>query len=191
MKNTTAVIFLCLAAVVAFFNILLGYYDYIIFCLPFLLACVLPPPINKIIETLTLATIGMYVLVWQSEYTGMVILYASIVWFFVYIHRDIRAKLYIVFLALFIAIASYFADKEVVKNLVIHAIMDAAFFAGGAAAMLVTINNLEHTIKQDKKPIMAKYMTLLDTLSTTLHETMDIIKKMQEGAGHDRSRKDC
>jgi hypothetical protein len=190
MRNTTAVIFLILSVVVAFFNILIGNNQFIIFCFPFFLACVLPGKIGKVIETLTLACTGMYVLVWQSEYTGMVILYASIVWFFVYIHRDIRAKAYIAFLALFIAVASYFADRELVKNLVIHAIMDAAFFGLGSAAMLVTINNLEHTIKRETKPISVKYFDLLDALSKTLHETMDIIKKMQEGATDGRSRKD-
>jgi hypothetical protein len=185
VKNTTAVIFLCLAIVVAFGNSLVGNYQFIVFCFPFFLACVLPNKLGKIVETMTLACIGMYVLVWQAEYTGMVILYTSVVWFFVYIHRDIRAKLYIIFLSSFIAISSYFTDKEIVKNLVIHILLDAAFFGLGSAAMLVTINNLEYTIQMKNKPIGAKYLILLDTLSGTLHETMDIIKKMQEGGDDD------
>jgi len=191
MKNTTAMIFLFFAVVVSFGNILLGNYQYIIFCFPFLIACVLPGKMGKAIETLSLAIIGIYVLLWQKEYTGMVILYASSIWFFVYIHRDIRVKIYIAFISLFIAIASYILDSGESKNIIIHAIMDSAFYGFGAIVTLVTIKNLEISIRQEIKPIDKKYFALLDNLSGTLHEMMDTIKKMQEGAQDDRSRKDC
>jgi len=191
MRNATAVIFLCLAIVVAFFHILLNDYQYTIFCLPFFLACVLKDKIAKIIETMTLAVIGMYILVWQSEYTGMVVLYASVIWFFVYIHRDLRAKIYIGALSIFITAATYFTYKGNTENLMIHALLDAAFFGMGSAAMLLTINNLEANIKTESKPISDKYITLLDTLSRMLHDVIDTIKKMQEGEGNDRPRKDC
>lgn len=190
MKNTTAVLFLILACIVAIFNILIARYELVVFVAPFLVCCLLPRKAAKVLETFTLAAIGVYVLVWQSEYTGMVILYASAIWFFVYLYRDIRAELYLILMTIFITIASYYTAKEYATNLAIHAIMDGLFFGIGSFATLVTIKNLGASLKIEARPIGAKYFALLDTLSKTMHEMMDTIKSLQEGDSNDRSRKD-
>jgi len=179
-----------LSASVAFFNVLIGNLQYIVFCLPFLAACIVGERVGKRIETLTLALIGLYVLVWQKEYSGMIVLYASVIWFSVYIHRDIRANVYIAFLAIAVAGSTYLQPHDNIRNIPIHAIMDSAFFAIGSVATLITLNNLVSVVRTESRPVGAKYFALLDSLSITLHEMLTTIKQTQEGAGHDRSRKD-
>lgn len=189
MKNVTGTIFLLLSSTVAFFNILLGHWQYVAFVVPFIVACAINGRIGKVVETAGLVAIGLYVLLVQSEYAGIVVLYAATVWFYAYVHRDWRVKAGIIILTSSIFIASYGFFSYGAANKWLHAALDAAFYCVGAFTLIITLETMAKAIRKEyEKPVMSKYIGLIEGLSDTLHEALDTLKDIKEGADDGRSK---
>jgi len=189
MKNATGILLLFLSSSIAFFNILLGHWQYVAFVPFFVAACVVKGRKGKIIETVGLIAVGVYILLVQAEYSGMVILFAATVWFYTYVHHDWRAKAYIIILSASISMASYFFFSFGSNVRWLHAIIDSAFFAVGSFALLFTLDNLSKNIRREyEKTIIGKVFGLIEGLNGTLHEAIDTLKDIKEGADHGRPK---
>ena len=186
MKITTAFIFLLFSGAVAFSHMMLGNYEYIVFMVPFILACILRNPFSKISETAGLLIIGLYTLIIRDQYVGMTILYAASCWFFVYVHRGKRAAYFVVAIALIIGAISYLGDYHQTENKLLHAILDASFYGFGSWALIFTLNQFANIIRAEK-PDDRKYIELIERLQTLAHEYVNTLKR---GADNDRRGKD-
>ena len=183
MRITTAFIFLLFSGVVAFSHVLLHDYTYIVFTVPFVLACILKNTYSKISETVGLLVIGIYGLVIKDEYIGLTILYAASCWFFVYVHRGRRAAWFIVAVTLIIGLTSYFIYFHDTDDRLTHAVLDACLYGLGAWALVHTINQLVRSVRAEKMPIDSSILELIEELQTIAHKYVDTLKR---GANDDR-----
>jgi hypothetical protein len=187
MSNATAILELILISTVAFMNVLIGRYTYIPFVFPFLVATVLKGKQGKSVEIVALLFAGMYIIIFDNFYSGMVVLFAMTILFICYIHQDKRATYFILIISLIIGVASYVLPTKA-KSIYVKSFLDAFYYGMISGAMLISIRHLIGSIKPKVPAIDEKYIELLEELQRIVHTYIDTLKK---GAGDDRTRKDC
>ncbi len=177
-RNTTAILFLITTIVVAFFNVLIDKYQYIVFAVPFAAACIVRGRASKISELVGLFLVGSYIFLVEKEYTGMMILYGAACLYFTYFKAN--AYFYIVFSSLLVGILSFLGYTGNVSRIV-HGFMDGFLYAMGTSALYIMIHNALKESSDKTKSIDAKYLDVIDELQRLAHESIEILKSKMDG----------
>jgi hypothetical protein len=186
--NVTALVFLVFAGFVAFAHILVGEWEYIIPMVPFAVAFFMKDKASRWVETMGLFSIGLYTLIVQYEYIGMVILFTATTWFFVYIDRKVGAWVVVVSISIIIGTAAYYRYDILKENRLMAAAMDMMFYAVGASLFLFTLKNLVRSVRAEMHNMDQKSFDIIERLQGALHEAIDTLKT---DVPHDGPRKNC
>jgi len=186
MRRATAVIFLGFSVAVACMNVAFGHYQYFVFVIPFLVACTTPDRAAKIAEFVGLAMIGLYVLLIQKEYAGMLVLYGAACLLFTAPHSTHKQSIgYMIVSTSVIAVCSYLCAGASESRLG-HAFLDSMLYLVGVSTLFIMINNALDGYKSKKKTIDEKYLDLIDELQSLAHDSINLLKRITKDKDNDR-----
>lgn len=188
MKNATAFILLAISMVVAVMNCLFGKYYYILFAVPFIFAIFTNKEKSILLQILGLSAIGCYVLN-VEYYFGMMIFFASGI--MVYLNYD-RSKSYLFMVVSSVAVGFFSmvgaADSV---SVVTHVFLDVFVYVFACGLMMLVVHDYKREIAKRSRTIDQKYIEVIDELQRVAHESIDILKQIQDEARDDRPRKNC
>jgi hypothetical protein len=180
-RKATIILFLVFSIIVAFYNCLIGRYQYLIFIAPFLVALILKGKYAYIVEVFGIVAAAMYVMIFQVVAIGILgmIVAASI---FYTLAPTLRARrIYLYFTTLIVFISAYI-NLSFVSNSILSAGMNALLYAVCAFCIYVAIQHYALDVKGDK-PLADKCIETLEKSATIAQDALNIAKR---GASHGR-----
>jgi hypothetical protein len=163
-RKATIVLFLVLSIIVAFYNCLIGRFQYLTFIVPFSLAFLIKGRAAYIIEVFGIAIAATYVMLFQVLPIGILGMIVSAVMFFTLAPTLRLRRVFLYFTTAIVFCAAYFNLSFVSNNLV----------SAGLAAMLDARND---------KPLADKCIETLEKSATIAQDALNIAKR---GASHGR-----
>lgn len=176
-KKATAIVFFCFSLIVAFFNILIGQFQYIVFIIPFALACLFSGKKSRVFEIIGLYFVCIYYVIFNDLQMGMVFLIVTSTFVYTLNEKKIHSYLYICITVIVIFTASYVRFTEG-ANKIVHAMLDCMFFLVGSVSIYCAIDRSNSENKIKNTPLDQKYINTLEELLKIAHESIDIIKRM-------------
>lgn len=179
-KKTIAVVFLCFSIVVAFANVLVGKYFLLGFIVPFALACLLRGLPSRLFEIVGLYFVSMYFVVFESLQFGILGLIIMSCFVYALNYRLILSRAVIYTNSIVLFVVSY-ARADGVADKLLHAGLDAAFYAIGAFSLYCVFTRAIDEHKSTDKPLEQKSLSTIEDLQRVAHELIEIVKSMQGG----------
>lgn len=167
-KKVTTILLLFFSIVVAFFNTLVGNYQYWIFCIPFLIAVIIKHKSFKTIEIVGIIFVALYVLIVDNFYAGIIGLFIASVFLYCENYTKRITHTFILFATIIVAYASIHSTINT-SNIIIHVFIDSSAFLILSHAIHITINNAIN-----KEPLKKRY---IDVLRSVIELADDAIKE--------------
>jgi branched-subunit amino acid transport protein len=149
MEKKVTIILLCFSIIVAFFNILIGEFQYILCIIPFFIAKIIKTKYSIPINLIGLIIIALYIIGFQNYYVGIIIMnLSSIMYYCIYYERNKMVE-YVCGTSVLIFIVSYLFTNYT-KSILSHAIVDTL---GYITYSMITTLVIKSVIDEYKKTI--------------------------------------
>lgn len=183
-RRATSIIFLAFTLFVAAANIPLGHYQYFIFVIPFVISLGTPERFARIAEFTGLAIIGVYILIVQEMYSGMLILYGAACLLFTAPHNTNRQSIVYIFIssAVIFTVSFFHAKPEEAFG---HATLDMLLYAVGTSTLFLMIHNAISQYRHKAKTIDEKYLDIIDELQSLAHDSINLLKRITKDKADD------
>jgi hypothetical protein len=187
-EKATSIVFLCFAVVVAFFNILLGQYQYIFFIFPFAFSCMNKDPTASIFEILGIEIAASYLVISQDVSTGILIFSVIPCVFFSKNLSPFVVKTIAGFNGVLIFVFSMMRFNGI-QSILTHGILDVFLYCVCFFCIWFSIKKIRHEAAKKEAPLDEKYLLVIDELQEIAHEYVETLKQRQKEASNDRPRK--
>lgn len=180
--KATSIILLCFSIIVAFVNILFNNYLAVPLVIPFAIACLLNGRCSMIFNIAGLVIVGGCVCFIGSAYIGIMIFTVASCLLFSLDLKSIYSKLIIILLSIIVFISAFIDGES--QNKYIHALLNSMLYLGCSSALF--INVFEYVKKHTySKQLDQKYLDVLDDLTKIAHESIDMLKSLQNEGDHE------
>jgi hypothetical protein len=180
-RKATIVLFLSFAIIVAFYNCLIGQFQYLAFVAPFAVAFFLKGKLAYKIEVFGIAAAAAYIMACQVLAIGILGMIISAVMFFTLAPTMRARRIYLYFTTLIVFVSAYI-NLAFVSNSILSAALNALLYAVCAFCIYVAIQHYALDTKGDK-PLADKCIETLEKSATIAQDALNIAKR---GASHGR-----
>jgi hypothetical protein len=179
-EKSASILFLCFSILVAFSNVFIGQYQYLLFIVPFAVSIFMKGRTETFMESFGLIICATYIIYCQEISIGILLMSIStIVTFGAHKnHRSVRVQIFISAVIIFIATYFNIATQE---NLIVRSLKNAGIYVICVMAIHNKFYWFVKSIKRKEKPLEQKYLELLDELTSVAHDSIDALKNMQDG----------
>lgn len=178
-KRTTSVLYLCFSILVAFSNALTGEPYFFIFCIPFIIAISVKDKLSKIFEFIGLFIISVITIFSMGINTGILIFSITTALFYTMTLKKQYCYSFIAIGALLVCAASC-VNPTITNSRVVSSFLYSSVYI--VASSCFYVYSKEIRAKDPKNcALEQKYIDLIDQLSDVAHESIDALKKMQDG----------
>jgi hypothetical protein len=180
-RKATIVLFLVLSIIVAFYNCLIGRFQYLTFIVPFALAFLIKGRAAYIIEVFGIAIAATYVMLFQVLPIGILGMIVSAVMFFTLAPTLRLRRVFLYFTTAIVFCAAYF-NLSFVSNNLVSAGLAAMLYAVCAFCIYIALQYYALDARNDK-PLADKCIETLEKSATIAQDALNIAKR---GASHGR-----
>jgi uncharacterized membrane protein YccC len=170
-KKVTTVLFLSFAIVVAFFNTLVGNYQYWIFCIPFIIALIVKHRSFKAIEIGGLVFVALYVFIIDNIYAGIIALFVASILLYCENFSVRIVHTFIMFATIIVVYASIHSTVHT-ANIIIHVFIDSGAYFILSHALHCTISNAIN-----KEPLEQRYIDVLQNVIELAEDAIEESKR--------------
>lgn len=186
LERAASVIFICFSMLVAFSNVYIGEYQYIIFIIPFIVSLSMKDKIRTFCESLGLVIISSYLIFCQDSNVGIMGMLVSTL-IVLGIHKT-NTHLYIqIVISAAIIFTASVLNYSGPEQITVRAFKNSCIYVVCIFAVYFKFKQYSDRIKLKSIPIDQKYLEVIDQLVEVAHESIDALKKMQDGC-HGRKR---
>lgn len=178
-RRTVTALLLAFAILIAFYNALLGKYEYALFTVPFFVAMLCPKKVSRAAELAGLLIASVYLMAFQALYIGIMGMIVSAVFALLLGMPHVAARAYIYATTLLVGLATFFNPYEY-PSLALASGLAAGLYFICALSLYIAIDHYTMELKKSK-PLEEKYIETLEKLRDTAREAVNLAK---EGCNH-------